>query len=57
MDSHLERLGEVFRRLTQAGLKLKPEKCTLFADRVNYLLSSFLGPMNAIRLLIGRGTP
>ena len=37
LDSHLERLGEVFTRLETAGLKLKPEKCELFAKRVNYL--------------------
>ena len=37
LDSHLERLEEVFIRLRQAGLKLKPSKCRLFADRVNYL--------------------
>ena len=37
LDSHLERLGEVFTRLQTAGLKLKPEKCELFASRVNYL--------------------
>ena len=37
LDSHLERLGEVFTRLTQAGLKLKPEKCTLLQDKVKYL--------------------
>ena len=37
LDTHLERLGEVFTRLRQAGLKLKPSKCTLFAQRVQYL--------------------
>ena len=37
LDTHLERLGEVFNRLAQAGLKLKPSKCTLFNKRVQYL--------------------
>ena len=37
LDSHLERLKEVFVRLQEAGLKLKPAKCRLFADRVHYL--------------------
>lgn len=37
VDSHVERLAEVFGRLRAAGLKLKPEKCRLFADRVQYL--------------------
>ena len=37
MDTHLQRLGEVLKRLQQAGLKLKPSKCNLFADRVDYL--------------------
>ena len=36
-DTHLERLAEVFSRLRQAGLKLKPSKCTLLAQRVQYL--------------------
>ena len=34
LDSHLERLGEVFTCMEAAGLKLKPEKCELFAKRV-----------------------
>ena len=37
LDSHLERLAEVFTRLQAAGLKLKPSKCALFGKRVNYL--------------------
>ena len=37
VETHIERLGEVFTRLRQAGLKLKPSKCTLFAKRVQYL--------------------
>jgi len=36
-ETHLERLEEVFMRLRSAGLKLKPSKCTLFAERVHYL--------------------
>lgn len=34
---HLERLEEVFKRLQQANLKLKPSKCSLFATDVEYL--------------------
>ena len=30
-------LDQVFGRLRQAGLKLRPEKCTLFATEVAYL--------------------
>ena len=36
-DSHLQRLEEVFRRLQDAGLKLKPTKCELLQDKVRYL--------------------
>ena len=37
LETHLERLEEVFQRLTSAGLKLKPSKCSLFCKRVQYL--------------------
>lgn len=37
MDTHLDRFEEVLQRLTVAGLKLKPSKCTLFAKQVEYL--------------------
>ena len=36
-EEHLERLGAVFQRLEEQGLKLKPSKCHLFRRRVNYL--------------------
>ena len=36
-DQHLERLENVFRRLSDHGLKLKPSKCTLFHSEVKYL--------------------
>ena len=36
-DSHLTRLEEVFKRLRDAHLKLKPSKCSLFATEVDYL--------------------
>ena len=35
--SHLERLEAVFRKLEEAGLKLKPSKCELFRRRLAYL--------------------
>jgi transposase InsO family protein len=35
--THLSRLEEVLLRLQKAGLKLKPAKCELFQDQVNYL--------------------
>ena len=36
-EKELERLKQVFERLTCAGLKLKPKKCFLFQKRVSYL--------------------
>ena len=36
-DEHLEKLDAVFKRLAEAGLKLKPSQCTLFKDKVDYL--------------------
>ena len=38
-EEHLERLGEVFHRLIQAGLKLNTKTCHLFRDE----LSTYLG--------------
>jgi len=37
VDTHIHRLEEVFYRLQTINLKLKLEKCTLFAERVKYL--------------------
>ena len=34
---HLDRLDQVVRRVQEAGLKLKPEKCQLFQDEVVFL--------------------
>jgi transposase InsO family protein len=34
---HLERLKQVFLRLREAGLKLKPKKCALFKKEVSFL--------------------
>ena len=36
-DSHLKRLKAVFRKLEEAGLKLKPSKCELFWRQLAYL--------------------
>ena len=36
-ENHLIRLGLVFDRIRAAGLKLKPEKCSLFRSRVKFL--------------------
>ena len=36
-EEHVERLGQVFARLSAAGLKLKPSKCKLFQRRVAFL--------------------
>jgi len=36
-DEHLERLQMVFDRLREANLKLKPNKCSLFQERVKFL--------------------
>ena len=36
-DEHVQRLSMVFERLIDAGLKLSPEKCKLFQDKIKYL--------------------
>ena len=36
-EEHAELLGRVLRRLTQAGLSLKPEKCYYFQEKIDYL--------------------
>ena len=36
-EEHLQRLASVFNRLSQAGLKLKPEKCSFFQRSVRFL--------------------
>ena len=36
-ESHLQRLQDVFDRLQDAGLKLKPSKCELLQDEAHYL--------------------
>ena len=36
-DEHMSRLDEVFTRIKEAGLKLKPEKCQLLQTCVNFL--------------------
>ena len=37
LEEHLQHLKEVFGRLRDAGLRLKPKKCLLFRDEVPYL--------------------
>ena len=36
-DEHLDRLRIIFERLREHGLLLKPSKCTLFQEEINYL--------------------
>ena len=36
-EQHAERLGRVFQRLEEAGLKLKPSRCHIFQRRVSFL--------------------
>ena len=36
-DEHLQNLGAVFKCIQEAGLKLKPTKCTFFQEQVHYL--------------------
>lgn len=37
IDQHLDRLRQVFQRLREASLKLKPRKCWLLHKAVNFL--------------------
>lgn len=37
IEEHLSRLREVFSRIRQAGLKLKPQKCQLLQERIAFL--------------------
>ena len=37
IEEHLKRLGAVFQKLKEAGLKLKPSKCQLFRKSISYL--------------------
>ena len=37
VEEHLERLEAVFRKLDEAGLKLKPSKCVFMCEEVKYL--------------------
>ena len=37
VDEHLDRLRNVFAKLEQANLKLKPSKCKFFKERIKYL--------------------
>ena len=46
VEEHLERLEAVFRRLADAGLKLKPSKCSFFQDKIGYL--GYVIPSNGV---------
>lgn len=37
MEEHLERLGTVFQRFRDHGLKLKPSKCQFLREKISYL--------------------
>ena len=37
INDHIDRLGEVFKRLRQAGMKCKPSKSEILKDKVSYL--------------------
>ena len=37
LEEHLDRLDRVFTTLARHGLKLKPEKCVFFREKVKYL--------------------
>ena len=37
LESHLARLAQLFQRLREANLKLKPSKCCLLQKRVTFL--------------------
>ena len=39
LESHLARLAQLFQRLREANLKLKPSKCRLLQKRVTFLVS------------------
>lgn len=36
-EEHLQNLNAVFKHIQEAGLRLKPAKCTFFQEKVNYL--------------------
>ena len=36
-EEHIERLRGVFKKLSAAGLRLKPSKCEFFKSRITYL--------------------
>ena len=45
-EEHLHRLHVIFNRLREYNLKLKPSKCSLFKEEINYLAHhvSIVGP-------------
>eukprot|EP00731_Ephydatia_muelleri_P005099 Em0002g1275a len=52
VQEHFQNLTEVFQRLKQAGLKLKPKKCHLFRNKVKYLGRQLEEMANAKPLLL-----
>ena len=37
IEEHVEHLGKVFRKLEEANLKLKPQKCKFAQEKIEYL--------------------
>ncbi len=37
LEKHLEHLNEIFKRLREAGLRLKPSKCQFLCPQISYL--------------------
>lgn len=37
IESHIDRLSDVLKRINQAGLKISPKKCNLFQRKVKFL--------------------
>jgi len=42
LETHLQRLEQLFKRIREANLKLKPSKCSMLQKRVTFLGYTFL---------------